>query len=75
MKNLSISDSCCHVDTIYKCAKEYLLEPLPTDGLRVCIISNANLKNNKVQAYEVLLDKNLIIQNQCFKFLTRIVPK
>lgn len=68
MKKLSIGH--CQVDIIHECAREYSLEPLMTDGLDACLIGSVNLKNDEAKSYEIMLDKDPSIQNQCFKLLT-----
>lgn len=75
MKNKSIGYSCPEVDINDERVREYSSGPLLINGLKVCLIGSSNLKNDKAKAYEITLDKNICIQNQCFKLLTTYSTK
>lgn len=69
MKNTSIGYSCSEVDINDERVREYSSDPLLINGLKACLVGSSNLKNEEAKAYEITLDKNICIQNQCFKLL------
>ena len=59
MKSPSIKDSCCMIDIIDHCVKEWSLASPTHDGLEMCLINNAGTRlEGDAQAYEELLDRS-----------------
>lgn len=75
MKNTSIGYSCSEVDINDERVREYSSDPLLINRLKVWLIGSSNLKNAEAKVYEIKLDKNIFIKNQCFKLLTTYSTK
>lgn len=67
MKNPYIEDSCCKVDVINDCVREYSSDPYSIDKLVARMIGSANLENDEAGACRKLLDKYSSTKNQSFE--------
>jgi len=58
MKSPSIKESCCMIDIIDRCVKEFSLASTTHDGFEMCLIKNAGTRlDGDAQAYKELLDE------------------